>query len=446
MDNNKRPMLDLLVFSALLACWGCSGPGLGSSDQGTIQNPNDNDGDGVWDVEEIGMFGTNPKNADSDGDGMSDRADPQPLIANVDIPARMYGVFADNASGTAHRQIVTTRYEQNHVVYAPASASGAPFLIYQTYLADGALDGSTDGFFDENDLPHSAIATMNIDGSRPRFLTDLDSQGRVSDNAAIDATPEPSPDGKYIIFVSSRAETDPIQLRLYVMEMDGSNPQQIEYAEDPPDEGELDADPSWGPDNTIAFKRQSIGNSDAFSRAYTAIIDTTTMALSNLAVRTSGDNQPLNLLGPGDYDPKVSPDGTMMASYRHLSNEPAPFGDWDVWVGPFFDTNQPAANSITILNPDSLVVDLFPRWNQASNKLALWSIDSQAPDDLIDIIVLDLDIQTAPAFTARVTNRINLTKGKRAPNGAAWLETMPSWNTDPNEPDGVVYSASAEAP
>lgn len=162
---------------------------------GTDPTDPDSDGDRLWDGEEIGMFGTVPTVADSDGDGMSDGADPQPMTSNTPIPALQYGVFTDNALGNMRVQISDTRYEQNHVVYAPATASGAPFIIYQTYLADGGFDGKTfDNKFDEGDLPNSAIAVMNIDGSRPRLLTDLDANGKVSNNGAIDATPEPSPD------------------------------------------------------------------------------------------------------------------------------------------------------------------------------------------------------------------------------------------------------------
>ena len=403
---------------------------------GTDPNDPDSDGDRIWDGEEVNMFGTMPTVADSDGDGMLDGADPQPATFNNSIPALQYAVFTDNALGTMRVQITDTKYEQNHVVYAPATASGAPFLIYQTYLADGGFDGNTfDNKFDEGDLPNSAIAVMNIDGSRPRLLTDLDATGMVSNNGAIDATPEPSPDGRYIIFATDRDDPGSAKIKLYVMEIDGKNPVPVTYASNAPDtaNGEIDADPDWGPNSMITFKRETLA-SPHFSRVYTATIDTTTMTLSNVTLRTDGTDDALSP-AKGDYDPKISPDGSLITSYRRLAGTPGLFGDYDIWVGRFSDPAQPAAASLTFLDVDPATAHLFPRWNQAGDKLAVWSADSNNSTDPIDIIVFDLNIQTSP-FSVSVASKVNITK-----NGG-WIETMPSWNTDPAEPDTLIYSAS----
>jgi hypothetical protein len=53
----------------------------------------------------------------------------------------------------------------------------------------------------------------------------------------------------------------------------------------------------------------------------------------------------------------------------------------------------------------------------------------------VDIIVFDLTLQTSP-FLVSVVKKTNITR-----NGG-WIESMPSWNTDPNEPDMLIYSAS----
>ena len=113
---------------------------------GTNANNVDSDGDRIWDGEEVTMFGTDALAADSDGDGINDGADPQPTVNNRtprDPGSRRrveYGVFIDNETGTARRRITDTRFEINHVVYAPHAAPGAPFLIYQTYLRDTNRD------------------------------------------------------------------------------------------------------------------------------------------------------------------------------------------------------------------------------------------------------------------------------------------------------------------
>ena len=393
-------------------------------------NP-DTDGDRIWDGEEVSMFGTLPLDSDTDGDGMTDGADPQPATFNNTMPAEEYGVFTDNESGTNRKRLTMTYYQENHVVFAPVDSPGAPFFIYQTYLGDSSGDGN----FTESDLTDSAIAVMNSDGTRPRLLTDLDSEGRRANNGAIDATPEPSPDGAYIIFASNRHDTSQFQLRLYVMEIDGSNPLQLSYAVDGPAADELDADPGWGPDDTIVFKREQITAGPRFSRLYTARINVATMTLENVTLRTDGADGSLNFFPPGDYDPKVSPDGSMIASYRHLADTPGIFGDWDLWVGQTTDPAQPGLASITFLDSNPDTADLFPRWSISGDKLAIWSVDATVMVDPIDIFIIELDILQAP-FSVSVANRTNITAGQ------GWIESMPSWNTDPVESHLLVYSAS----
>lgn len=407
----------------------------------TLTNPNlgDTDNDRIWDGEEVAMFGTNPTMADSDADGMDDGEDPQPATSNAAIPAPEYAVFTDDALGGQRVQLTSTRFSENHVVYAPQGSPGAPYFIYQTYLADGALGGGTDGRFDETDLPNSAIAVMNIDGSRPRLLTDLDGNGMRANNGAIDATPEPSPDGQYLIFISNRHDTSSVQLRLYVMGIDGSNPVQLSFADGAPAATELDGDPEWGPDNRIVFKREAIDVTDRFSRVHTATIDTNTMTLSNVIERTNGTPGNFTFFPPGDYDPKTSPDGELIASYRVRSNpadpaNPADFGDWDVWVGQYTDPNQPSAGSIAFIDADPNTANLFPRWDSTGTRLALWRTAPALLPDPIDILIFELDIQRSP-FSVTLLNQTNITAN------AGWIESMPSWNTDPLQPDSIVYSA-----
>ncbi len=416
---------------------------------GTSATNPDSDGDRIWDGEEVNMFGTIPTVADSDNDGMDDGADPQPMIPNP-IPVdsttgnpRQYAVFTDNAQGNARQRITDTHFEINHVVYASQSAVGSPFLIYQTYLADS----NNDGKYDEGDLAASAIGIMNVDGARPRILTDLDlATGLVLDNGAVDATPEPSPDGRLIVFVSNRQNTSTFQLKLYTMEIDGSNPTALVYS--PPSSGpditagEIDADPHWGPGNTLTFKRETLVPSPTdprYSRVYTATIDTANMTISNVVLRTDEPDTVL-VTTPGDFDPKISPDGSMITSYRHISDptnpaSPGDFGDYDFWVGQFSAPNQPATASITFLDVDPTTINLFPRWNLGSDKIAVWRSTPGLTPDPIDIVVFDLSVQMSP-FSVTISNQVNITQG------GGWIETMPSWNTDPSQPDTLIYSAS----
>ncbi|MEW8045243.1 MAG: hypothetical protein ACH255_15450 [Candidatus Thiodiazotropha sp.] len=414
------------------------------SELGTDPRVADSDGDRVWDLTEVLLFDTDPLTADTDGDGISDGADPKPTQftpSPVDPGSGLsieYGVFINNAAGTNRQQISSTRYQENHVVYAPNDAPGSPFLIYQTYLEDS----NADTLYDEGDLPGSAIAVMNVDGSNPRFLTDIDPvTGFVASNHAVDATPEPSPDGEYIIFVSDRDNPGSFQLRLYVMNIDGTEQRPVNYASNPPDvaDGEIDADPFWGNGDIITFKRQRFGSHQEFSRVYTATIDRTTMTLTDLVERTAGSNTVLATPnGPGDFDPKLSPDGTLIASYRHVSDSVALFGDYDIWVGPHTHAAQPTDASIMFLEQDPDLASLFPRWNLNGDRLAAWQLDSNAVSagqDPLDIVVYHLTIQASPFSVS--AQKTNIT-----PANDGWFETMPSWQTDPTKADELIYSAS----
>jgi len=405
------------------------GDGLFNSEEfdiGTDPDDVDTDDDRVWDGEEVFVFDTNPFDTDTDNDGMNDRADPIPWV-NGAIPATEHAVFTQNADGSGRAQLVSTRMSENHVVQGP---SNAPFLIYQTYL----VDTNSDGEFDETDLSASAIAKMNLDGSRPRYLTDFDTFGLRTNNGAIDATPHVSPDGTHVIWASDRHALGTFQLRLYTMEIDGERKRQLVYQSNGPANDELDSDPHWGPNDRVVWKRERIGSGARASRLYTATLNRGSWTLENVTQRTNPATGTLNFFPPGDYDAQISPHGSWIASYRHLSDAPGAFGDWDAFVGRFSDAAQPADSSITFLLPDTTIADFFPRWNQAGNRLALWSLDSTiTAGDAIDVLVFDLDLSGA---TPNVTAVHNVTAG------AGWDESMPSWSTDSASPNKLYFSAS----
>jgi Tol biopolymer transport system component len=358
---------------------------------------------------------------------MNDRSDPLPRTATA-VPATEHAVFSQNADGSARTQLVATRMQENHVIQGP---NNAPYLLYQTYVADVNLDGE----FDENDLAASAIARMRLDGTRPSLLTDYDALGARIDNGWIDATPHVSPDGSHVIWASNRhAPAGSFQLRLYAMDIDGNGKVQLAYANNPPASDELDSDCHWGPNDRIVWKRERITSGARSSRLYTATLNRSRWRLENVTQRTAPADGTLISFPPGDYDPQISPDGNWIASYRHLANAPGPFGDWDVFVGRFSDPAQPGDASIAFLLPDATLADLFPRWNATSDRLALWSLDSTvASGDAIDVFVYDLNLGGA---TPSVTAVHNVTAG------GGWNESMPSWSTDAAAPNKLYYSAT----
>ena len=147
--------------------------------------------------------------------------------------------------------------------------------------------------------------------------------------------------------------------------------------------------------------------------------------------RTTGSDARLGAPGPGDFDPKISPDGTLLASYRHLSDGLPLFGDYDIWVGPYAGPGP----SISLLAPDDTVADLFPRWNLSGDKLAAWRFAPNAPAG-VNIVIYDVTLQQSPFSASAVVTDIT--------SGEGWSESMPSWNTDPARADTLVYSGERQ--
>lgn len=416
---------------------------------GTDPGDPDTDDDRVWDAEETYMFATNPALPDTDGDGMDDRADPEPTVPGV-APPLVYSVVSQKADGTERVHLTHTYHQENHVLYTPPSVPGGPFILYQTYLED--LNG--DGFYDESDRLASAVGIMNADGSRPRLLTDLDPLGRAADDGRIDALPQASPDGQSIIYVSDRDQLIHQDLRLWVMDFGGSNRRKLAFepGSEPSLYLEMDADPYWSDQGRVSFKRERIVD-PSFSQIYVADLDTETMTLTNVTLRTDGPPDTLGELPPGDFDPKISPDGQWLASYRKLDNSLVieveggyiVVGDFDLWVGPVSHPLQPAAESITLLDVDNMVIDMMPRWDQSGTRLAMWSVDFESAGDPTDIVVVELALPADPLDPPAVATRTDVTDGYFA-EGRFWSEIMPTWHTDPAEPDRLLFSATGKLP
>ncbi|MCA9774011.1 MAG: PD40 domain-containing protein [Myxococcales bacterium] len=417
---------------------------------GTSPTNPDTDADKIWDGDEIRMFGSNPVVADTDGDAMPDGADPQPTVPNAPVHG-VHAIFKHDLT-TGHREMVSgTFFQTNHVVYAPITAPGAPYLIYQTYLSDWNGDGN----FDEADLTGTAIGAMDLEGGHRRLLTDLDEAGRLVDNGFIDAVPYPSPDGRYIIFSTDRDGARPRELRLWIMDIDGANPRPLTF-ENPDDEPlpllEMDADPHWSAQGKISFKREGIEGLyvPRSSGVCIADIDPVTATLSNLTARTEVAPQVLTNLPPGDFDPKISPDGRFIASYRKFDDDlvvgvpphEVVIGDFDLWVGLASDPLQPGNDSITPIHVSSRVAEFMPRWNAAGDKLAYWFMDADAAEqnrDAVDVGLIELNVQADPDLSVQITNVTNLTNGPLF--GTVWSESMPAWSTVPGEENALVYSA-----
>ena len=133
---------------------------------------------------------------------------------------------------------------------------------------------------------------------------------RLTDNKILDTYPAWSPDGSSIAYLSFPGET----LDLFKMNADGSHVKKI-Y-----DSGTHDADIDWVAD-WIAFTRNSqiwLMHEDG----------TDAHPLTNPP--RSGEWGDANLPF-GDYDPRISPDGTRVV-FERLVNDQSPHGNYDLFM------------------------------------------------------------------------------------------------------------------
>jgi Tol biopolymer transport system component len=156
-------------------------------------------------------------------------------------------------------------------------------------------------YYGGNDYEYSEICTMNIDGTNLRRLTDNDN---------LDVFPSWSPDGSEIAFLSWRDTT----MDIWIMDSDGGN-QRLLY-----DSGYHDGDLHW------------LGDKMAFTRN------------SQIWIMDSDGSNPRQLTDPpragewgnavlpfGDYDPRISPDGSKVV-FERLMDDTSSHGNYDLFV------------------------------------------------------------------------------------------------------------------
>ncbi|MFH1942665.1 MAG: hypothetical protein ABIL68_11250 [bacterium] len=167
------------------------------------------------------------------------------------------------------------------------SHDGSKFVFSQP------IDGDTD--------PNEEICALASDGSDFRRLTN---------NAVMDVYPCFSPNDTQIAFLTWR-END---LDIYIMNQDGSNQTKL-Y-----DSGFHDADIHWWGDR-IAFTRNSrIWTMKSDGKEPTQITDPPNTGTWGNAV-----------LPFGDYDPRISPDGNIIA-FERMVNDTTVHGNYDIFI------------------------------------------------------------------------------------------------------------------
>ena len=184
-------------------------------------------------------------------------------------------------------QNVNLVYTTSHMITAlRLNSAGDTFAFSQR------IDGDADS--DEE------ICTLGVDGTGFRRLTH---------NDYMDVYPVWSPDGSRIAYLSWPSET----LDIYVMDSDGGD-QELLY-----DSGFHDADIHWRGDK-IAFTRNS---------QIWVMDDDGTGAIQLTAPPRAGEWGDA-VLPFGDYDPRISPDGSRVV-FERMVDDVSPHGNYDLF-------------------------------------------------------------------------------------------------------------------
>ena len=131
---------------------------------------NDSDGDGVPNAAEK-LLGTDPMNADTDGDGINDLKDTNPVFAKNTIdpggapaPFRIARALVENNYDNLRNKAVSDHLEL--VVKNPTGAALSHFSIY--YTIKDLKSGKTEGYFRKLtgfSVPAGGTARINFDQS-----------------------------------------------------------------------------------------------------------------------------------------------------------------------------------------------------------------------------------------------------------------------------------------
>jgi len=198
-------------------------------------------------------------------------------------------------------------YSEEYGIYKLDVNTGETHLVYSSPLEITNIDLSPDGskfalcMYHGDGYEYSEIYTMNIDETG---LT------RLTDNDNWDLYPNWSPDGSEFVFLSWRESS----LDIYKMDADGDN-QRLLY-----DSGGHDADLDWVGDR-IVFTRDSqiwMMNSDG----------------SDVHQLTDPPNAGVwgNAVLPfGDYDPRLSPDGSLVV-FERMVNDTTDHGNYELFI------------------------------------------------------------------------------------------------------------------
>ncbi len=202
----------------------------------------------------------------------------------------------------------TVPYLERWGIYGLDLGSGGIELIYSCpeEISGLGLNGAGDMF---------AFSKM-IGGEGEEFweICTLGADGgvlfRVTDNGFMDVYPAWSPDGSRIAFLSMRGET----LDIYVAGLEGGG-EELLY-----DSGFHDADIHW------------VGGKIAFTRnSQTWLMDEDGTGAAQVTDPPRAGEWGNSVLPFGDYDPRISPDGSKIV-FERMVDDGSPHGNYDLYM------------------------------------------------------------------------------------------------------------------
>jgi len=205
---------------------------------------------------------------------------------------------------------------------------------------------------DGNDNEHEEICTITVDGSNFRRLTN---------NTVLDTYPCWSPDNSKIVFLSWRDTT----MDIYTMNADGSDVKKL-Y-----DSGGHDGDVHWLND-AIVFTRDSqiwIMDDDG----------TNARQVTNPPRVGEWGNAVLPF---GDYDPKLSPDGTTIV-FERMVDDKTRHGNYNIY------TIREDGSQETALT-DTGYTQGIANWSHSGDKL-VYFVTAMGEEGVFDIYVMNAD-------------------------------------------------------
>ena len=213
--------------------------------------------------------------------------------------------YSKDAYGLPSRKTVPREEKWGIYVLDLATENVELIHTYSRQISGLSLNGSGDTLafsqkFDGDDNEHEEICTMAVNGTNFKRLTE---------NTFLDAYPCWSPDGSKIAFLSWPDQT----MDIYVMDYNGTNVRKL-Y-----DSGGHDGDIHWV-NHTIAFTRDHqiwIMNDDG----------TAPRQVTNPPRAGEWGNAVLPF---GDYDPRISPDGTTIL-FERMVDDNTRHGNYDIF-------------------------------------------------------------------------------------------------------------------